>query len=77
MVSLVTQGLPSSFPRLASCCVSSLFIVIGLYDYNLFLSSYKGIQITENGKVLLVESGVREFWLAESGTLSFKTPNTA
>ena len=26
---------------------------------------------------LLVESGVREFWLAESGTLGFKTPNTA
>ena len=43
----------------------------------LSIAPYKGIQITESGKFLLVESGIRKTFLEESGILGSETRNTA
>ena len=41
------------------------------------IAQYKGIQIPESGKFLLVESGIRKTFLEESGILGSETRNTA
>ena len=41
------------------------------------IAPYKGIQIPESGKFLLVESGIRKTFLEESGILGSETRNTA
>ena len=41
------------------------------------IAPYKGIQIPESGKFLLVESGIRKTFLEESGILGSETRKTA
>ena len=43
----------------------------------LSIAPYKGIQIPQSGKFLLVESGIRKTFLEESGILGSETWNTA
>ena len=42
-----------------------------------FIASWNGIRIPEPKKFLLEESGIRDFFLVESGILGFGIQNTA